>query len=176
MTAITTSPICPNFLSGWLQEAYDWLDHKMLESRWKLRRAIRVMNQVLASLGLEQHPDKTFIGRLERGFDFLGIQFTATGETSPSAVSLARRKEKTARLYEQGASTPTTTFVEVNQRIERHQQNWLRYLQGILGIDHPATKNHEPSRHPQRYHARPCFVFSSSLSPSVTIAGRKSTT
>ena len=173
MTAIT---ICPNLLSGWLQEAYDWLDHKMLESRWKLRRVIRVMNQVLASLGLEQHPDKTFIGRLERGFDFLGIQFTATGETSPSAVSLARRKEKTARLYEQGASTPTTTFVEVNQRIERHQQNWLRYLQGILGIDHPATKNHEPSRHPQRYHARPCFVFSSSLSPSVTIAGRKSTT
>ena len=59
MTAIT---ICPNFLSGWLQEVYDWLDHKMLESRWKLRRAIRVMNQVLSSLSLEQHPDKTFIG------------------------------------------------------------------------------------------------------------------
>ena len=79
MTAITTSPICPNFLSGWLQEAYDWLDHKMLESRWQLRRAIRVMNQVLSSLSLEQHPDKTFIGRTQRGFDFLGIQFTATG-------------------------------------------------------------------------------------------------
>ena len=63
---------------------------------------------------------------------------------SASTVSLARRKEKTARLYEQGASTPTTTFVEVNQRIEQYQQNWLRYLQGILGIDHPATKTTSP--------------------------------
>ena len=36
--------------------------------RWKLRRAIRVMNQVLSSLSLEQHPDKTFIGRTHRGW------------------------------------------------------------------------------------------------------------
>ena len=39
--------------------------------RWKLRRAIRVMYQVLRSLSLEQHPDKTFIGRTQRGFKFL---------------------------------------------------------------------------------------------------------
>ena len=99
MTAITTSPICPNFLSGWLQEVYDWLDHKMLESRWQLRRAIRAMNQVLSSLSLEQHPDKNFIGRTHRGFDFLGVQFTHSGETSPSAVNLARHTEKTCLLY-----------------------------------------------------------------------------
>jgi hypothetical protein len=47
----------------------DWVI--LARSRWHLRRAVRVMNQVLAHLGLEQHPDKTFIGRVTRGFDFL---------------------------------------------------------------------------------------------------------
>ena len=41
-------------------------------SRWQLRRAIATMNGVLADLGLEQHPDKTTIGPVARGFDFLG--------------------------------------------------------------------------------------------------------
>ncbi|MDA0767852.1 MAG: reverse transcriptase/maturase family protein [Verrucomicrobia bacterium] len=106
----------------------DWVI--LATSRWKLRHAVRVMNQVLQSLGLEQHPDKTFIGRVQRGFDFLGVQFTAQGETSPSAVAMARHTEKTARLYEQGASP---------ERIGQYRQNWLRYLRGILGRDHPAT-------------------------------------
>jgi RNA-directed DNA polymerase len=107
----------------------DWVI--LAESKWKLRRAVRVMNQVLTRLGLEQHPDKTFIGRLERGFDFLGIQFTGRGVPSPSAVSLARHTEKTARLYEQGAS---------QERIEQYRQNWRSYLRGILGDEAPATK------------------------------------
>ena len=137
MTAITTSPICPNFLSGWLQEAYDWLDHKMLESRWKFRRAIRVMNQVLSSLSLEQHPDKTFIGRTQRGFDFLGVLFTHSGETSPSAVNLSRHTEKTAQLYEQGASTPQQPW-RLEKRIERYRRT-LRVLQ--LGIKNLKIRN-----------------------------------
>jgi hypothetical protein len=31
------------------------------------------------SLSLEKHPDKTFFGRIERGFDFLGYHFSPTG-------------------------------------------------------------------------------------------------
>jgi hypothetical protein len=41
-------------------------------TRWKLRRAVKVLNETLGRLGLEKHPDKTFIGRVERSFDFLG--------------------------------------------------------------------------------------------------------
>lgn len=41
-------------------------------TRWRLRKAVKVVNQVLASLGLQKHPDKTFIGRIEKGFDWLG--------------------------------------------------------------------------------------------------------
>ena len=107
----------------------DWVI--LAESRWKLRRAVRLMNQVLAALSLEKHPEKTFIGRAENGFDYLGIEFSATGDISSSAVSEARRKEKTARFYEQGVS---------RERIEQYRQNWLRYLCGILGDETPATK------------------------------------
>ena len=33
-------------------------------ARWKLRRAVRAVNEVPMSLRLEKHPDKTFIGRM----------------------------------------------------------------------------------------------------------------
>ncbi len=35
-------------------------------------------NDTLAELGLEKHPDKTFIGRAAKGFDFLGDRLSPT--------------------------------------------------------------------------------------------------
>lgn len=51
----------------------------MAPSRWRLRKAVKVVNQVFRGLGLEKHPDKTFIGRIERGFDFLGYHLSCHG-------------------------------------------------------------------------------------------------
>jgi hypothetical protein len=34
-------------------------------TRWKLRNAVKVVNEVLGSLQLQKHPDKTYIGRVE---------------------------------------------------------------------------------------------------------------
>jgi RNA-directed DNA polymerase len=42
---------------------------------WKLRRAVRVVNEQLAALDLQKDLDKTFVGRIEKGFDFLGYHF-----------------------------------------------------------------------------------------------------
>ena len=41
-------------------------------TRWKLRRAVALLNRIFTTLGLEKDPNKTFIGRVEKGFDFLG--------------------------------------------------------------------------------------------------------
>ncbi len=68
--------------------------------RWKLRRAVRAVNRVLGALGLEKHPDKTFIGRIERGFDFLGYQFSRAGLTVARAT-IEKFVERASRLYEQ---------------------------------------------------------------------------
>ncbi len=105
----------------------DWV--VLAESRWKLRRAVNVMNGVLSQLGLEQHPDKTFIGRVERGFDFLGFDFSPAGVTGSSERSEARFTENISRLYERGAT---------KKCVERYRQNWSRWRRGILvQCDHP---------------------------------------
>ncbi|MGZ3316535.1 MAG: hypothetical protein ACXU95_04455 [Isosphaeraceae bacterium] len=45
-----------------------------------------------------QHPDKTFIGRISRGFDFLGYTFTPAGlDVAPQTVE--RCVERLSRLY-----------------------------------------------------------------------------
>lgn len=50
-------------------------------TRWFLRRAVATVNRVLAAQNLEKNSAKTFIGRIERGFDFLGYNFAMTGLT-----------------------------------------------------------------------------------------------
>ena len=55
----------------------DWVI--LAPTRWKLRKAIKAVNQEMAELRVEKHPDKTFIGRISRGFDFLGYWFSLQG-------------------------------------------------------------------------------------------------
>ncbi len=57
-------------------------------TRWKLRRAVRELNQVLASLGVEKQPAKTFIGRIEKGFDFLGYHLR------PDQISVSQKTQQ----------------------------------------------------------------------------------
>jgi RNA-directed DNA polymerase len=78
----------------------DWVI--LAPSRWKLRKAIALVNQTLTELKVEQHPDKTFIGRISRGFDFLGYRFTPAG-LSVARQTVRRCVERVHRLYEQGA-------------------------------------------------------------------------
>ena len=94
----------------------DWV--VLAPSRSRLRTAVRQVNQILAELHLRQHPDKTFIGRVSRGFDFLGYAFTPAGLfVAPQA--LARFRERLRRLYEQGAG-PTG--------IGAYVRRWLCWL------------------------------------------------
>ena len=66
------------------------------------------VNAVLGSLRLENHPDKTFIGRIERGFDFLGYHFGPAG-LAVAQATIERFVERAARLYEQSGRRPTAT-------------------------------------------------------------------
>ena len=51
----------------------DW--GALAPTRLRLRQAIRTINEILGWLRVGQHSDKTFIGRIRRGFDSLGYQF-----------------------------------------------------------------------------------------------------
>ena len=65
-----------------------------------MKKAIRVLNRTLGDLKLAKHPDKTAMGRVKRGFDFLGYHFTPTG-LSLATQTLAHCAGKALRLYEQ---------------------------------------------------------------------------
>jgi hypothetical protein len=70
-----------------------------------LRRAVARVNAVLAARGLEKAPDKTFIGRIARGFDYLGYRF------GPKGLALAHKTldnfaGRLTRLYEQERGRP----------------------------------------------------------------------
>ena len=99
----------------------DWVI--LAPTRWKLRRAIRLVNETLSELKLEQHPDKTFIGRTSRGFDFLGYQFTPSG-LAVAAKTIERFTERLTRLYERGA---------LEGRIGDYVRHWRRWVTGGLG-------------------------------------------
>ena len=82
-----------------------------------------MLNQAFNELHLEQYPDKTLIGRTDRGFDFLGYRF------EPDSLSVAdqtieRFKERITRLYEQGADVA---------RIGEYVCMWMQWAHAGLG-------------------------------------------
>jgi len=81
----------------------------LASTRWKLKKAIQVLNQTFNELKLEKHPDKTLIGRTERGFDFLGYHFENYG-TSLAQKTNGNFPSRMTRLYEQepGEGNPST--------------------------------------------------------------------
>ena len=98
-------------------------------SRWKLRRAVRVLNQVLSSLKLEKHPEKTFIGRIEKGFDFLGYHFSRAGLTL-ARTTLENFAVRALRLYEQERGKQDSL-----PRLGEYVQRWSGWVSGGLGGD-----------------------------------------
>ncbi len=91
-------------------------------SRWKLRRAVRAVNRVLGALRLEKHPDKTFIGRIESGFDFLGYHFGPEGLTM-AARTIEQVVERASRLYEQERGRP-----DGPSRLGAYVRRWRRWV------------------------------------------------
>jgi RNA-directed DNA polymerase len=75
-------------------------------SHWKLRKAVRVVNQTLNGLQLEKHPEKTFIGTIERGCEFLGHHFR------PGRLTVA---QKTVERFVIPAWHVRATVVSVGQ-------------------------------------------------------------
>ncbi|MDD1847320.1 transposase, partial [Aeromonas veronii] len=59
----------------------------LAQRRWPLRKAVRDLNRFFNLSGFEQHPDKTYIGRVEHGFDWLGVQLCERGVTGISPRS-----------------------------------------------------------------------------------------
>ena len=98
----------------------DWLI--IAPNRWKLKKAVTLVNRILNVLKVEKHPDKTFIGRASKGFDFLGYHLKPGGLTV-AAGTIHNHTERIDRLYEQGA-----TMCRIGQYIRR----WRAWVASFL--------------------------------------------
>jgi RNA-directed DNA polymerase len=107
-------------------------------TRWKLRRSVATVNQIFAALRLEKHPDKTFIGKIARGFDFLGYHFSPQGLAIAEAT-LASFVDRTARLLEQERGRRSDP-----SPLGGYVRRWLAWARGGL---RPVN---EDRRHPGR--------------------------
>ena len=119
----------------------DWVI--LAPTRWSLRKAVRIVNETLDELQVQQHPDKTFIGKTSRGFSFLGYEFTRDGLVGIARPTRQKFNERVRQLYEQGASVA---------RIGEYVRRWLIWVtSGLtrLGFDVFAT-TFCPLRHNQR--------------------------
>ncbi len=86
-----------------------------------------MLNQTFDELKLEKHPDKTVIGRVEKGFDFLGYHI------SPEGLSLAKKTienfiSRAARLYEQEPGVPNDS-----SRLGLYVKRWVWWAHA--GVD-----------------------------------------
>jgi hypothetical protein len=79
-------------------------------------------------------PDKTFIGRIGKGFDFLGYHFSREG-LRVADETIKRFIAKATRLYEQEKGNP-----EGFPLLGLYVLRWVRWVKGGLGADkkHPA--------------------------------------
>jgi len=67
---------------------------------------------------LQRHPDKTFIGRISRGFEFLGYAFSSSG-LRIARKAVIRFAGRINRLYEYGAGAV---------RFGEYAQRWWRWV------------------------------------------------
>ncbi|UUO22030.1 hypothetical protein FGD67_01565 [Colwellia sp. M166] len=91
-------------------------------TRWKLRQAIKTVNQHFEKLKLKQHPDKTTIGRIKNGFDFLGYQF-GQEKITVSKRTLRNHIRRLTQLYEQKKHLPNWQML-----IDDYRQHWVTWV------------------------------------------------
>ena len=103
----------------------------MARTRWHLRKAIKTLNRGLEELRLSKHPDKTSIGRIERGFDFLGYRFSR-GRLQLACTTLDNMRSTLHRLYEQKNADPQRSAI-----LGTYLRRWRGWATGGLGAMAP---------------------------------------
>ena len=95
------------------------------KTRWQNRKAVRLLNQVFSELKIAQHPDKTFIGRIEKGFDFLGYHFSRK-TLQLADITVRKHVEHIVRLYEQ-QMLKKVTLHEMTLILDHYVKRWQRW-------------------------------------------------
>lgn len=97
----------------------DWVI--MVKTKHQLRKVIKLTHKILNNLKLKMHPDKTYLGCIKKGFDFLGVYFSDTPKISNR--SLDNHRVQLDRRYALGASAAC---------IGNYRARWTSWCAGML--------------------------------------------
>lgn len=136
------SPLSPLLGAFFLAELDNCFDHTdvyyvrymddvliMTRTRWSLRRNVARLNRIFNLLKIEKHPDKTFIGRIDKGFDFLGYRFGG-GTLALAQSTWNNFRAHLHRLYEQKRTAP-----EGAAALDAYVTRWVRWTTaGLNGL------------------------------------------
>ncbi|MFT6949604.1 MAG: RNA-directed DNA polymerase, partial [Paraglaciecola sp.] len=105
----------------------------LAKTRWHLRKAVRIVNQHFHQLKVEQAPDKTFIGKISKGWDFLGYHFDGK-QLTVAAKTVEKHVVHYRQLYEQLRKKKGTS-VEMAIALGQYVKRWQRWVAaGLQGI------------------------------------------
>ncbi len=79
------------------------------------------MSCLFNQLKIKQHPNKTFIGRISTGFDFIGYYFSFA-PLQLATVTIKKFVLHIFRLYEQQSTADNTAAL-----LEQYVKRWLRW-------------------------------------------------
>jgi len=114
----------------------------LCKTRHHCRKAVKTLNQFFNHFGFQQHPDKTFIGRIEKGFDWLGYQFNQSGLIDVSPRSKENHLNKLRNLYEQSSARPDLTFNQVHTKMADYSHRWCPWARSGLQVrSQPGFEN-----------------------------------
>ncbi|MBJ9214352.1 hypothetical protein I5481_20980 [Citrobacter freundii] len=99
--------------------------------RWPLRRAVRRLHDYFEDTGFECPPDKTQGGRTERGFDWLGVWFDATGPTGIALRARENHRARRLRLEEQARKRELSEEA-IRQRVQQYEARWSLWAERQL--------------------------------------------
>jgi RNA-directed DNA polymerase len=105
----------------------------LAKTRWHLRKAVRTVNQHFNKLKVEQTLDKTFIGKIRRGWDFFGYHFDGKHLTV-AAKTVEKHVLHDRQLYEQLSikkATANEMALALRLHVKRRQRWAAEGLQGI---------------------------------------------
>jgi RNA-directed DNA polymerase len=105
----------------------------LAKTRWHLRNAVRTVNQYFNQLKIEQAPDKTFIGKVSKGWDFLGYHFDGK-QLTVAAKTVEKHVLHIIQLYEQ-LRMKKTTSIEMALSLGLYVNRWQRWAAaGLQGF------------------------------------------
>ncbi len=80
----------------------DWV--VLCHTRTQLRKIVKLTHAIMKQLKLSLHPDKTYIGKIEKGFAFLGYQLSNNSLTI-HPDTLQKHRAQLQQRYAQGAKS-----------------------------------------------------------------------